>query len=285
MSNERVSRNPYHDGHDKPQLKQSVLIFMDILGYAEMTSVAHNDGRAQEFLENLYDVLAEGRRSLEEGYWLPEGLEGIVQKDRSYLKAFTDNIVIGLPIRDDAEIELGDAFSRVAEFQLTMAIHGFFVRGAISLGSAYVDEIAVFGEALMEAYKGEAYLARDPRVILTASAVKSADIHLEYYGRGDHAPQVRDLLKDSDGQWFVSYLEEILIAEGERGPNYGALSQHKEATERKLAQYRDRPPIFSKYAWVADYHNYFCDAYPQYSFDEYKIDTDIFRAPFQRIID
>ena len=163
MSNERVSRNPYHDGHDKPQLKQSVLIFMDILGYAEMTSVAHNDGRAQEFLENLYDVLAEGRRSLEEGYWLPEGLEGIVQKDRSYLKAFTDNIVIGLPSAMMPGIELGDAFSRLPG-TVIMAIRLLCAWGNF-IGSAYVDG-TVFGEALMEAYKGEAYLARDPRVIL-----------------------------------------------------------------------------------------------------------------------
>lgn len=278
-------RNPYRNDGKPPSLKWSVLILMDVLGYKEMANLASEGGTSGEFLRDLYEALSEGRRLLSDGGVLSEDLRKLSPKDRSYLKAFTDNIVIGIPIWSDAEGELGDAFDKVARFQLNMTNRGFFVRGAISVGDAYIDEIAVVGDALLEAYRGESELARDPRVIVSESAKPLLKDHLSYYGSRAHAPQVRYLLQDSDGQWFVNYLNEILCAVDEVGPFYEELLVHKEATELNLRKYRDRPNIFSKYAWVAGYHNYFCDLYPDHSFGEYRIDVETFRAPFRSIID
>src|SRR5687767_5770696 len=89
------------------------------------------------------------------------------------LMPLTNHIVIGWRVPDDAQAELPAAFCDLAAFQLRMAMEGYFIRGAIAVGDAYVDEIAVFGEALIEAYEGESRLARDPRIILTESAVNS----------------------------------------------------------------------------------------------------------------
>ena len=54
--------------------------------------------------------------------------------------------------------------------RLSLANHGFFMRGAISLGDAYVDDVVVYGSAFIEAHDGEVELARDPRIILCTSA-------------------------------------------------------------------------------------------------------------------
>jgi len=167
----------------------------------------------------------------------------IYPKDTYALKAFTDNIVIGWPIHDDAEMEFGSAFHRLGMFQLKMALRGYFVRGAISVGPAYVDEITVFGDALAEAYIGESKHARDPLIILASSAVATSKEHLGYYHQPAHAPHVRDILKDADGQWFLNYLDTILIAEHEQGPFYEELIQDKVAVERKLQEYVGNPPI------------------------------------------
>jgi len=75
-----------------------------------------------------------------------------IKKDRYALKAFTDNIVISWPVHDDAETEFGSAFFKLASFQFNMVTDGFFIRGALSVGDAYVDEVAVFGRALSEAH-------------------------------------------------------------------------------------------------------------------------------------
>src|SRR6266566_3595479 len=206
-----MSRNPYIVEGERPTLRESVFVFMDILGYSDLMFQSQKSGTEQEALKALYSALSDGRRGLEGGD-LPE-LPKLGKKDFYVLKAFTDNIAIGWPVHSDAEIELGSAFMRLTNFQFNMAIRGYFVRGAISVAPAYIDEIAVFGDALTEAYTGESKLARDPRIILTNSAVRAAKQHLTYYHPPAHAPHVREILKDSDGQWFLNYLDSVLIAE------------------------------------------------------------------------
>ena len=166
-----------------------------------------------------------------------------------------------------------------------MAIEGFFLRGALSVGDAYVDEIAVFGGALMEAYVAESTLARDPRIILTNTAIAAVKRHLTYYTHASTAPHVRDVLRDSDGQWFLNYLESVLLAEHEAEPFYADLLRHKKAVEEKLQEHRGAPAVWSKYAWVAGYHNFFCDLHPRYFGAEHKINVDLFRASPALIVD
>lgn len=194
------------------------------------------------------------------------------------LKAFTDNIVIGWPIHNDAEFEIGTASTCLAQFQLQMAIEGFFVRGALAVGPTYIDDIAVFGGALTEAYHGESTLARDPRIILTNTAMQAAKLHLTYYTDKEKAPHARAILKDSDGQWFINYLDCLLENEEDGKPFYKELMQHKAAIEQKLADHKSNPSVWSKYAWVASYHNYFCDQHPHYFSNENRIDKSLFEV-------
>jgi hypothetical protein len=171
---------------------------MDILGYTTMIQEAEHNGTQQALLQKLYSSLSAGRKQLEERHKAFESLKKLTAKDRYTLKGFTDNIVLAWPIIDDAEIELGSAFAKVAEFQFTMALDGFFIRGAIALGDAYVDDIAVFGDALTQAHIAESKFARDQRIVLTKSAVQAVEQHLKYYHSSEFAPQVREILCDSD---------------------------------------------------------------------------------------
>lgn len=212
-------------------------------------------------------------------------IKALLSKDFYVLKAFTDNIVIGWPIRDDAEIEIGQAISKLMNFQFSMSLRGFFIRGAISIGNAFIDDIAVFGDALTEAYTGESKLARDPRIVLTERSVVATKHHLSYYGDPRHAPQARDLLCDVDGQWFVNYLESVMIAVDEVGPFYEEFLKHKDAVESKLETYAGDPVIFQKYAWVANYHNFFCDIHSRYFSAEHRIDQRLFEARMTSILD
>lgn len=275
-----MSRNPYQKEGASPRLRPSVFVFMDILGYQVLHKEAEVDGTQAEFLERLHGALSDGRKWLEEktGDEVIVASESPLEEDNHALKAFSDHIVIGWPIRWDAEVEFGDAFDILACFQLSMANDGFFVRGAISIGDAYIDDIVVSGNALIEAHEGESLFARDPRIILTESAKARVQSHLRYYTPRKDAPQRRDLLIDSDGRWFLNYLNAILALEYASGPFFEELTRHKQAVETQLTKYNGDPAIFAKYAWVAGYHNFFCDLHCRHFSDEYKIDTDLFRA-------
>jgi hypothetical protein len=272
-----MSRNPYIVSGREPTLRNSVFVFMDILGYSDLMIHAQKNGTQEATLRELHVALSESRQQLEEDS-LPYELRNFGEKDFYALKAFTDNIVIGWPVHSDAETEFGSAFMRLASFQFNMAIKGYFVRGAMAVAPAYIDEIAVFGDALSQAYMGESKLARDPRIILVDSAVSAAKKHLNYYYPPAHAPHVRDILKDSDGQWFLNYLEAVLIAGDEHGPFYPEFLQHKVAVERKLAIHKSNPPVWAKFAWIAGYHNYFCDLHARHFGEEHRINIDLFKS-------
>jgi hypothetical protein len=61
----------------------------------------------------------------------------------------------------------------------------------------------------------------------------------------------------SDGQFFLNYLDTICPEEGHFYEE--ELKNHKDAIELKLVEHVANPPIWSKYIWVAEYHNYYCD--------------------------
>jgi hypothetical protein len=208
-------------------------------------------------------------------------------RDFYALKAFTDNIVIGWPIGADGEIELGDAFDAVSWFQFEMINAGFFIRGAISVGNVYIDDIAVVGGGLIEAYEGETSLARDPRVVLTSSAKELVKRHLEYYGSqsggGAHAPQNRELLQDVDGQFFLNYLDGTVLVD-EDVVGYEMLEIHKNRVAERLREHSANPAIWNKYAWVARYHNAFCDLHPGHFGEEHKMDVREFELSPSLII-
>lgn len=272
-----MSRNPYHaDENSRPLLRRSVLAYIDVLGYTELVTRSEREGIQQETLQSLRAALREGRRGLQDED-LPVDLKDFGSFDLYAIKAFTDNIVISWPVRDDAESELGSAFFKLGAFQLEMVLAGYFLRGAIAIGDAFVDEYAVFGSALTEAYRGESQLARDPRIILSSSAVEASKQHLTYYANQRIAPHVHNVLRDADGQWFLNYLECILWAEYEQGPFYEQLMQHKNSVESKLAEFKENPPIWAKYAWVANYHNYFCSLHSHHFSYEHQIPLEKFR--------
>lgn len=188
------------------------------------------------------------------------------------VKAFTDDIVIGIPIHfDDGEIEIGEAFRRIGTYQLEMANRGFFVRGGISFGEVFIDDLAVFGIPLIEAHRAESNYANNPRIIITDSARALTMKHLAYYGNGPRAPQNTDLKRDDDGWWFLDYLESVMLAPDEGAFGDAAIAQHRDSVAAKLELHADSPHILSKYQWVASYHNWFCQKYDAYFRPEHTI--------------
>jgi hypothetical protein len=283
MSDER---NPYLQKSQKPILKPSVVAFIDILGYKNTVLDADEEGNSLRLLSKLHKTLKSAVGYMRDP--LGEANEifksPILERDLYKVVTFTDNIVIGYPIKGDAEAELGHIFSHLSQYQLTLSKAGFFIRGAIAIGEVYIDDYVVFGKGFLDAHNAETTKARDPRIILTDSVRKTIRKHLKYYGNPAYAPQVRDLYRDADGQFFLNYLEATMIAKDELGPDYDSISAHKLAVEGKLKQHTNHPPFWSKYAWTANYHNFFCDQYLSIDKD-YRIDLNKFQMKPTLIIE
>ena len=118
--------------------------------------------------------------------------------------------------------------------------------------------------------------------VLTKSAREAVDQHLRYYAHREAAPQNRDLFKDTDGQYFLNYLDTLFQDDG--GIYKRGLVQHKKQIEAKLVAFSDRPPILSKYLWTANYHNYFCDFFSSVDVSA-KVDVSAFALRPTRIVE
>jgi len=272
--------NPYtRDGHGF-RLVESVLCFLDILGYRDLIATG-GEAAQRSFHQALID-----------SYPIMLAEMGYVAEERDRypplfaLKTFTDNIVLARPIgrHNDGESELGNVTMAVGALQTQLTLKGFFVRGAIAVGPAYVDDFGVFGEALLEAYHGECQLARDPRIILCASAREKVIQHIGYYGDPASSPQNREMRQDSDGQPFVSYLEHLAPAPYEGGFGLHELAAHRDVVIERLRRFRGQPILWAKYEWVARYHNHFCERYADLCDDGLLVPLDSMRRGFSDIL-
>jgi hypothetical protein len=106
-----ISRNPYYTVDEEPILIKSIFAFIDILGYKEIVLKAREDNTEIKMFHRLYNALKSGRYRLEKSCTNGNNkelddtinclIESLTKKDDYFLKAFTDNIVIGFPENDN----------------------------------------------------------------------------------------------------------------------------------------------------------------------------------------
>jgi hypothetical protein len=132
--------------------ERRLIIFFDILGWKEHIRRAGSDtARITElnFILNMFSVFERHRGE--------EALPG------AQISTFSDNIAVSVPYSPEFLESMINAMARV---QLGLALAGFLVRGAISIGELVHTRSAVFGPALIRAYELESRRAVYPRVLL-----------------------------------------------------------------------------------------------------------------------
>jgi len=262
------------------KLTEQFVAFVDLLGFTdEMVRASKDSVQAEALLTSFQSTVAQTVREVL-----------VPSKDLPLwnYRGFTDNFVVAAPVRrhdgDDGEGRFGMLSTRVAEFQLQLALQGWFVRGGLTMGDFFMDDLSVFGPALVDAYFLESKFARDPRIILSESVRELVKSHLRYYGSGYDSPQNMFVLVDVDGYPFINYLFAAIDGGGgEDGVDL--VRQHKTCVEEKLNQYQSNPPIWAKYRWVASYHDFFCKHWLSKYKDELRISSKALAASPRLLVD
>jgi hypothetical protein len=265
--------NPYRTSKNKQWMRQSWVVFLDILGFSSRVLRAADDGTSGDLLAKLSQALKEAKRDL-----IPDPNDYLrygIRQAPYVVKLFTDNIVLGFPIHDDGEEEFGRMISVVGLYQFVLIKHGFFIRGGITAGQLYMDEDMVFGKGILEAHAAESKLARDPRVVLGPAAMDLVHHHLVYYATVSETPHNTCLLVDSDGQLFLNYLFFPIDGAEEIPEQFlNDVKHHGELIRGCLRQFASDPAVWPKYAWAGAYHNFFCNKFLNAS--ELLIDSSLF---------
>jgi hypothetical protein len=256
----KALRNPYRTSKNRPWIRESWVVYLDILGFSASVLDASATTSEAEHLDRLRAALTEAKRDLVPK---PNKYVSLKKQVAPYaVKLFTDNIVIGFPIQDDGESEFGRVISTVGLYQYSLLRHGFFVRGGMTVGHLYMDEDMVYGSGLLDAYAAETKLARDPRIVLAPAAMDLIHHHLVYYAKVAETPHNQHLLVDADSQMFVNYLALPIDGVDDIPEEYvDDLTNHRDLILSRLKDFDGVPSIWSKYAWSGTYHNVFCSQF------------------------
>ncbi|WP_252217620.1 hypothetical protein [Clostridium chauvoei] len=180
---------------DNPMLVNSMVCTIDILGFSQMIIQSCNNKYGNNLLREINFLINKNKQCIIKNKY-----------SKGKIKIYTDNMIIGYPIKDDGEESLNEILDNVSEYQFNLALEGLFVRGRVSVGEFYINEDIVFGPALLDAHYVESNLACYPRIVLDNKIVNRLQKYINNY---DIAPQQNKILIDSDGQWFLNYLNTI----------------------------------------------------------------------------
>jgi hypothetical protein len=169
-----------------------IVAYFDLLGVASrIKSDMEKQKVSMNKLHNLYTFSMNLTREIQ-----------IKGNQEIQFKIFSDNIIIAKRISEEKKKRLEDInclLSCAAHFQELAASDsvGWMLRGGITIGQLFIDEVMVWGEALVKAYFWEDKVAVYPRVILDSNVVSEIidDSILNEYMR-----------KDFDDLIFLNYL-------------------------------------------------------------------------------
>ena len=196
------------------------------------------------------------------------------------VKFFSDNLLFVSEIeKQDEMIDFLSLLNSVADYQINLALKGFFVRGIILADTIYCDETFVFGPAILRAQELEKERVKYPRILIEKQYIEFIQSEIKKHCSSVPFDLYNEFLEDEDGNWYLNYLfpidsrndwiksnpllmNEKLNQNGNSEKMIDFLKVHKNNILNKLENLHNYDfSVHDKYQWLGQYHNYFCRKY------------------------
>lgn len=168
-----------------------IVAYLDLLGITNRIKAKEQQELAMNKLHNLYTFSMQLTKDIQ-----------IKEDNDIQFKIFSDNIIIAKKVSSEKKQRIKDIRSLLmctGHFQELAASDcvGWMMRGGITIGKLFIDDVMVWGEALLKAYYLEDKVANYPRVIIDDILVREAE----------GCKQLEDYIrKDFDDLHFLNYL-------------------------------------------------------------------------------
>jgi hypothetical protein len=216
-----------NDHKDTPLMLEHEVLFLDFLGFASV--VERWNHQQMDRLIWMLVRIAEAQSSFD--------LKGGAQRDGSYkitsrpeITTFSDNIVVSYPAvipdpTDPVTTLLAPGWAQMVRQQMQRITAevvrvgldmGLLVRGGLSRGILYHHGRVVVGEAMVDAYRLERYVAKQARVAVSSRILDN-----------------EGLFDDVDGTRCLEFFAELMLAAEN---NYGNALNWARATRANIEQ-------------------------------------------------
>ena len=208
-----------------------IVSYIDLLGVSNRIN-STNQQLAMNKLHNLYTFSVNITKEV-----------AIKENKDIQFKVFSDNIIIAKKLSIETEQRKRDIRSLLmcaGHFQELSASDsvGWLLRGGISIGQLFIDDVMVWGDALSKSYYLEDKIANYPRIIIDKSVVDEIiqDNQLSEYMR-----------KDFDNLYFLNFLNDCHFC-GERLMNGFQIMQREVGNDIDDKTYQ-------KFSWHMNFVN------------------------------
>lgn len=179
------------DTYDR-KTDEYIVAYIDLLGVTNRIK-SKNNQLSMNKLYNLYTFSVD----------LTEEIQFEENKNIQF-KIFSDNIIIAKKLSNEASQRNRDIHSLLmcaGHFQelSTSDSVGWLLRGGISIGQLFIDDVMVWGEALLKSYYLEDKIANYPRIIIDKNVVNEITRNNLLCGY---------LRKDFDNLYFLNFLND-----------------------------------------------------------------------------
>ena len=182
---------------EKYKTTESIVAFIDVLGSTEAIM-----SDADKSLQMMHDAYSEAIE-------LFQSLFDKRKRIKPRVKIFSDNIVVSVSREGESGHGAFLAIAMIsAIIQVQFLKHDYLTRGGIASGSFFVDDMMVWGTALVKAHNLENDLALYPRIIIDPNLIgdlKLADPKCSFGRCKEWIEQ------DADSVFMVNYLNKYLL--------------------------------------------------------------------------
>ena len=181
---------------NKYKTTKSIVAFIDVLGSSEAIK---ND--ADKSLQMMHDAYTEAVSLFQS---LFEDNERVTPR----VKIFSDNIVVSVSRVGESGHGAFCAIAMIsAIIQVQFLKHGLLTRGGIASGSYFVDDMMVWGTALVKAHSLENSIAVYPRIVVDPELIGDLDLA----NPNSKFTKTQEWIEqDTDGIFMIDYLNKYL---------------------------------------------------------------------------
>ena len=233
MRKPRKTSKPKH-----PKYEERIILFLDFLGFKEIVEGTVGNATNLDILLGAVDRLYE------------------IGDDKDLYASvsattFSDSVVLSYAVRERSAVFF--LLLDIAFAIIDLAVRGFLVRGAVTIGELVHNRKYLVGPAMVKAYEMESKEAKFPRVLLDPRLVEIAKkAHAEHHDPEDEATYVKLFMtKDGDGKHFIDYVswDAVVRITGMDDDGYpGYLGRISTILRRGFG--KSNPGVIEKYLWI-----------------------------------